>query len=313
MLEPARQGIPDRPVTIAWEALQPVVRYANRMQCLPGFSFGPRVIAEHQFILVAEGRGAASIQGAHYEATPGCLFYYGPDTVHRFVADEDRPFLLYGLHFSPTGEYTAQDAALSIREASFDPAIDERRDNRIRIGSGGSETSDEEALVLSDCRALSVERFEPRFARIAECFGMEERCFKGPMLRGLLLELLAALKQHERLPGHKEPVPPLIGGIAEQLNARARERYNHRWLGEWSAYHPDHIARLFKAQLGVTPYDYFMGRKLQLAKDLLARSDLPLLAIADELEAGSIHNFTKWFKQHAGLPPGKYRSVSRFI
>ncbi|MBM7567030.1 AraC family transcriptional regulator [Paenibacillus sacheonensis] len=287
-----------------------MVWYANRMQCPPAFAFGPRVIDEHQFIFVADGCGTAWIQGERYDAVPGSLFYYGPDTVHAFIADHEKPFLLYGLHFSWRGDYKEPGTGISVRDVPFDPAKDARKDNRVLIG--GAESA-EESLLLQDCALLAVERFEPRFARIAECFGLDDRMFKAPLLRGLLLELLASMKQWEHRAGRGRQVSPLISGIAEQLSGHARERYDHRWLGEWSAYHPDHIARQFRAQLGVTPYEYFMSRKLQLAKELLARSELPLLAIADELAAGSIHNFTKWFKQHTGQPPGKFRRGSRFI
>ena len=132
-------------------------------------------------------------------------------------------------------------------------------------------------------------------------------------MRGLLLELLAALKQWDRQGGPSQPITPLIGGIAERLASHARERYDHRWLGEWSSYHPDHIARQFRRSSALRPTISSWAASSQLAKDLLAHSELPLLSVADELEAGSIHNFTKWFKQHTGVPPGKFRSRSRFI
>ncbi|WP_308637317.1 AraC family transcriptional regulator [Paenibacillus silvisoli] len=298
------------PPSVRWQSLQPAVWYANKLQCVPGFAFGPRVIDEHQFIFVAAGFGTAWIQGERYEATPGCLFYYGPDTVHHFIADETAPFLLYGLHFSweelqPEARGTA---GIQIREARFDPGDPlARRDNRMLLGDTDRP---EDCLLFKDLRQLPVERFEPRFARLAECYGGEARDYTQPLLRGLLLELLAAMKQQEL---RSQPVSPLISAIASRLSEHVRERYDHGWLSAWSAYHADHIARLFKAQLGVTPYDYFMSRKLQLAKELLAHSELTLLAIADELQAGSIHNFTKWFKQHAGMPPGQYRQSSRFI
>ncbi|MBP3967097.1 AraC family transcriptional regulator [Paenibacillus lignilyticus] len=298
---------------ISWQSLQPAVWYANKLQCLPGFSFGPRVIDEHQFIFVAAGHGLAFIQGEPYNALPGSLFYYGPDTVHHFIADETAPFLLYGLHFS-WEEHTAsgKSPGIKIRDAAkFDPVQDSKQDNRMLVGN--TEQPDE-CLLFQDVRQLSIERFEPRFARLAECYSAESRAYTAPLLRGLLLELLAAMKQEElRTSSSQQPLSPIIGAIAAKCGEHARERYNHNWLGQWSSYHPDHIARLFRAQLGTTPYDYFMSRKLELAKELLAHSELSLLAIADELQVGSIHNFTKWFKQHSGLPPGRFRKLSRFI
>ncbi|SDX88271.1 AraC family transcriptional regulator [Paenibacillus sp. CF384] len=300
--------------TISWQSLQPAVWYANKLQCLPGFSFGPRVIDEHQFIFVAAGRGTAFIQGEPYSALPGSLFYYGPDTVHHFIADEAAPFLLYGLHFSweehnPSG----RSPGIKIRDtAKFDPAQDTTQDNRMLVGSADYP---DDSLLFHDVRQVSIDRFEPRFARLSECYSAESRAYTAPLLRGLLLELLAAMKQEELRKSNKQqqPLTPIISAIAAKCDEHARERYDHNWLGQWSSYHPDHMARLFRAQLGTTPYDYFMSRKLQLAKELLAHSEHSLLAIADELQVGSIHNFTKWFKQHTGVPPGQFRKLSRFI
>lgn len=304
-----------KPQSTPWQSLQPTVHYANRLQCPPGFTFGPRVIEEHQFIFVAAGKGTAWIQSERYEALPGCLFYYGPDTVHHFIADEADPFLLYGLHFSWTSASPHRAGGVTpliIRDAKFDPAVDMKKDNRMRIGDGeGDHPMD--CLLVDDVRQLPSQRFEPRFIRIAEAYGMEEREFKQPLLNGMLIELIAEIKQQEEREKTRKPLSPLISNVSKQLAEHARERYNHSWLGEWSAYHPDHIARLFRAELGITPHDHFMACKLQLAKELLTHSEISLLAIADELEAGTIHNFTKWFKQHTGMPPGRFRKQSRFI
>ncbi|SEP12879.1 AraC family transcriptional regulator [Paenibacillus sp. OV219] len=302
-----------KPQSIPWQSLGPSVHYANRLQCLPGFAFGPRIIEEHQFIFVAAGKGIAWIQGDCYNASPGCLFYYGPDTVHHFIADEAEPFLLYGLHFSwlPVLAHEHRGSGLIIRDAKFDPVIDTKKDNRMLIGDENGQSPD--CLLIGDVRQLSAQRFEPRFIRLAEAYSMEEREFKQPLLSGLLLELIAAIKQHEVREISSKTTSPLISAISKKLTEHACERYNHGWLGEWSAYHPDHIARLFRSELGMTPHDFFMACKLQLAKELLTHSELSLLAIADELGTGTIHNFTKWFKQHAGMPPGRFRKQSRFI
>ncbi|AZN39154.1 AraC family transcriptional regulator [Paenibacillus albus] len=296
-----------------WQSLAPFVHYANRLQCLPDFAFGPRIIEEHQFIFVAAGKGTAWIQGDRYDATPGGLFYYGPDTVHHFIADEADPFLLYGLHFSWVLDQapSRRDSGLYIREAKFDPATDTKKDNRMLVGDVHAQSPD--SLLIGDVRQLPPHQFEPRFIRLAEVYSMEERAFKQPLLSGLLLELIAAIKQHEEREKASKPVSPLITALSKKLAEHAHERYNHSWLGEWSAYHPDHIARLFRSELGMTPHDYFMACKLGLAKEMLTHSELSLLAIADELGAGTIHNFTKWFKQHTGFPPGRFRKQSRFI
>lgn len=95
---------------LGWEQLSPVILYSNRLNCEPGYTFGPRIIREYQFIYVISGQGKAFIGDRSYEAKPGDLFFYGPDLIHQFVSSTEKPFSLYGLHFTPSGQIPAVGA-----------------------------------------------------------------------------------------------------------------------------------------------------------------------------------------------------------
>ncbi|MBW7458221.1 helix-turn-helix domain-containing protein [Paenibacillus sepulcri] len=295
---------------VQWNELTPVVSYANLYTGDPGGSFGPRYIADYQFILVVSGKGQAVIQSAAYEAKPGDLFYYGPHVVHTFTADPQDPFILYGIHFSWQAPLPARGGvkAISVIEVDSDESP-VPIPNTMMIKSD----KEEDSLMLGDKQSLHLDRIEPRFARIVELYRMDYD-YIPLLLRSLFLELIISIKQGEQLPHlGRATGSPIVRLVAEKLHRHAEDKYDRGWLETWTSYHPDYISRVFRRETGLTPYDYFMKEKLALAKHALIHSDEPLARLADRLSAASIHAFTKWFKEHTGLPPGKYRQWSRMI
>lgn len=65
--------------------------------------------------------------------------------------------------------------------------------------------------------------------------------------------------------------------------------------------------RIFKKNYGMTPYEYALKRKMDVAKQLLKSTRLPIREIANELGFNNEHYFSSCFKQHTGVTPGKYR------
>lgn len=74
-----------------------------------------------------------------------------------------------------------------------------------------------------------------------------------------------------------------------------------------SAYH---FARMFKASTGLPPHRYLMERRIEKAKRLLTRTDLPILHIALQAGYKNQNHFTCAFKRITGFTPGQYRKKS---
>lgn len=70
------------------------------------------------------------------------------------------------------------------------------------------------------------------------------------------------------------------------------------------------LKRLCHEQLGYAPITYFLAMKIGEAKKLIRESTLNFTQIAERLGFGSIHYFSKFFKEKTGLTPSQYaRSV----
>jgi len=71
---------------------------------------------------------------------------------------------------------------------------------------------------------------------------------------------------------------------------------------------PSQTIRIFKKEYGVTPYDYFMSKKIELAKLLLTNTNMAIKQIAIKLKFADEHYFSNYFKLKTGKSPISFRN-----
>ena len=71
-----------------------------------------------------------------------------------------------------------------------------------------------------------------------------------------------------------------------------------------------HFARSFRAAYGETPYGYLMTRRIERAKALLRRGDLPVTEVCFEVGFTSLGSFSSRFSELVGESPSAYRARS---
>lgn len=70
---------------------------------------------------------------------------------------------------------------------------------------------------------------------------------------------------------------------------------------------PFHLHRTFKNLFGLTPARYVTRRRLELAKELLRNTDLPVLDVCLDVGFQSLGSFTTLFRRHTGTTPAAFR------
>ena len=71
---------------------------------------------------------------------------------------------------------------------------------------------------------------------------------------------------------------------------------------------PDYASKLFKQELGISFKNYLIQKRIDVAKDLLVNTDLPINTIADNVGYGNYSYFTRIFKKVIGVTPIEYRN-----
>jgi AraC-like DNA-binding protein len=68
-----------------------------------------------------------------------------------------------------------------------------------------------------------------------------------------------------------------------------------------------HFAREFKQTAGVTPHFYLLQKRVQRAKEMLARTDLSLSEIALAAGFADQSHLARHFRRMVGSTPGEFR------
>jgi AraC family transcriptional regulator len=70
---------------------------------------------------------------------------------------------------------------------------------------------------------------------------------------------------------------------------------------------PYYFTRQFTAYVGVPPYRYLIGLRIDRAQQLLRETELSVTQICHRVGFNSLSHFTTTFRQHTGVSPSAYR------
>lgn len=102
--------------------------------------------------------------------------------------------------------------------------------------------------------------------------------------------------------------------VLEKIMHLVEERGGDLTLAECAdqlGYHPSYIWRVMKHTKDMSFTDYIAGQKLELAKKMLAETEVSVAEIAERLSYSNAQNFIRVFKKHMGMTPGQYRKTYR--
>ena len=125
-------------------------------------------------------------------------------------------------------------------------------------------------------------------------------------------------RQYSNLTPASRALPPARGAldprrlrrVTDFIEAHLGRNLTLEALAKEACLSPFHFARAFKAATGTAPHRYLTDRRIERAKALIARGELPLTEIAHRCGFSSQAYFTRWFKKYVGTTPGEYSSTS---
>ena len=95
--------------------------------------------------------------------------------------------------------------------------------------------------------------------------------------------------------------------IREELNAAIYQKLELDTLSEKLHMSKSNLIRVFRKSYGVTPYEYLLASKIEVAKLLLSTTHLPVREIANRLCITDEHYFSSLFSKRTGLSPRAFR------
>ncbi len=131
---------------------------------------------------------------------------------------------------------------------------------------------------------------------------MLARSLGGVLLRALHLRLFGEQAQRSTGPLDLERLDAFI------LDNLAR-RISVAELAQVACLSPSHFHAQFKDSVGLTPHQYLLKSRLDLAARLLRESGMPLIRIAEECGFSSQSALTNAMRRYLGLTPKRLRSA----
>ena len=73
---------------------------------------------------------------------------------------------------------------------------------------------------------------------------------------------------------------------------------------------PDYASKLFKKEAGLSFKNYIINKRIEVAKNLLSTTNLPINTVADNVGYGNYSYFTRLFKKVTDMTPAEYRNTN---
>lgn len=106
---------------------------------------------------------------------------------------------------------------------------------------------------------------------------------------------------------HAPEEDQVIRRIREYIDLNLHQELTRESIAAAIFLNPDYTARLFKRKTGQSLNDYVQEKRISLARQLLAGTDMPIGDLAISLGYSSFSHFTKLFKSIEGVTPSDYR------
>lgn len=242
---------------------------------IPAFSEG------YTFGFVFSGSGTIEAQDRICNAASGSFYFVTKGERVTFIEDAaaDEPWELWWIQINGT---MADDLVRTFRtDGVFTDSINVRA---------------QFLEIRSNLPLLKTENGGPALQRIA--------C--------LLFEILTEVRRSEFFPaaGHTAGT---ADSIRSYLDNNIYSDISLDMLAEEFGITKMHIIRLFKKTYQITPIQYLMNRRINIAKNLLSGTVMPLREISEMLRYSNPQHFSNTFRNAVGMTPHEYRKSTQKV
>lgn len=250
------------------------VRWVNRYERTnPTHRFSTSSLPGHLIQCMVAGKVRQRVSGQDYELGPGDLIWYYQDEHHEGQVAQT-PWVYYSVNF--------------IAPALSPPPLNRR-----------------------------VWRVTPQ---VVQLFDAVWRAWQdetpGPLRRAMrvqarVLLLLAEIASEQAQAFHADPAAQIWWEIERQLREDPSKAVNLPEMVRMTGRSPATIGRACRAALGISPMRRVKQIRMGHAQGLVELSELSMSEISSRVGYGRIHEFSRDFSKHFGVPPTTHRDKFR--
>jgi len=232
-----------------------------------------------EMYLQSDGETSWSAEGRRYQVPAGALFAAPPGLEHGLEGVAQPKHHFY---------FVALDVDVVLRRLGIEP------------------WSRREVIIVRDASVLAVP-FRQLIREVSLPMPYRAAGIRTA-LDALVLETSRLLMEPDAA---TELAPPFVhAGVArarELLDRHPGEPWKVSDLARMVGVSANYLAERFTRDIGMSPHQYLLQRRIDLARDLLATSDVSITEIAHEMGFSSGQYFATTFRRITGMTPNAYR------
>jgi YesN/AraC family two-component response regulator len=258
----------------------------GHQKCEPDWYHRPRQIQHNSFWLIIKGKGSFNINGTHYPAEPGKIFFFAPGMTVERSTDSEQPLEYYFVRFHYTETYEEKEQWI-MRSSAESP-----------FPLQGMYTVQNTPQLIYLLEQLFV-----LWKRRGHMTAMRRKIVLQEFLLTLIQDFRAQKVAGDTTAAIELTQDYMIGHYQEPLTLES--------LAQQAGLSVSHYSRLFKKYIGYSPIDYLTHLRMDRAKELLILSDYRLKSIASSVGYTDEFYFSRIFKKVVGVSPRDYAKSHR--
>jgi AraC-like DNA-binding protein len=148
-------------------------------------------------------------------------------------------------------------------------------------------------------------RAEQRLHAGATSLGLEEL---GLAMAAAALEQAGVTRPPKPPPDSRSARDRVFGALA-LLERSSAQQVQLTDIADAVGLSPYHFLRLFKREVGITPYQFLIQSRIRRAIELLRDTQRPVTDIAFDIGFGDLSNFINAFRREVGCSPMRFRKL----
>lgn len=230
---------------------------------------------QNKFYYITDGSCTINIDGKSYIGKAGDWFFIPANTVHSFFNHKEKPFRKYWMHF----DIYPNASIFHLLNLPY---------------------------VISVNTTGTVKNLFNKFSKL---IGGDEWTDKLK-IKSIIFNLLVEYIKNAKPCGIKliQKTDERLNDLLRFINENLDKELTIKVLAEKYFSHPTHFIRSFKDKTGLTPKKYIKVKRIENAKLLLEKTDLPIWEITQAIGLKDETHFYRCFKEIYNMAPTKYRN-----
>ncbi|MDT8717414.1 AraC family transcriptional regulator [Clostridium sp. 19966] len=270
------------------------ILYINYESSVPNWNYGNHSHSGYELHFIPQGYGILNIMNKSYKIIPGTLYLTGPGVYHEQYADFANPMCEYCINFEFNVVNTKQNNNELYLKSEIDSILHILENTNFWFGKDIFESSALFEKVINELETKRIGYY----------------LFIQNLVSQIILNSIRCFDQNKTSDYY------IPRKVPDDLRRFVIDNYLEHCTSDSSLKELAKIINISVRQLNrIMKYYYSMSFKeklianrLQYASNLLINTNLSLQSIAEQSGFSSVSYFSRIFKKHYKISPGKFRS-----